>query len=372
MVSWAASSSGFQGTFSWIEATIRQTMRLSVGGQAVRLRFANPYTYAPLVLDAVTLGLSTGDRADLDSAPLPVFVDGQTRFCVQPGSVVTTDPIPLVVDDLATVAVSVYTSGPVDLSKHDWANHILWSTLMATGDHTKDESGDAFRPFGFSWLWVDAIDVLSPDASGAVVVLGDSLADGAGSTFGTDTKWPDFLAERLCRLPSGDPRRRAVANAAIGGNTVAGLGTDLVGVNALARLDRDVLSLSGVSEVVVCEGSNDIYLGATPEALEADLCTLAARIHATGARAIVTTIAPRMGGYLWDSDHEERRLRANSWIRSQSVFDAVVDITQALEDPVRPGRLRPDLDADGTHPNSAGARAIADAFDLGLFAGPVR
>ncbi|MDR0416041.1 MAG: GDSL-type esterase/lipase family protein, partial [Propionibacteriaceae bacterium] len=300
VVSWAASSSGWQGAYSGPEATIRQTMRLSAGGRAVRLRFANPHAYAPLVFDAATVALAKGPGADLGSAPAPVSVQGQRRFTVHPGTLVTTDPIPLPVGDLATIAVSVYAAAPVELSKHDWANRTLWSTMGGAGDHTEDATGAAYRPFGFSWVWVDAVDVLDPDAGGAVVVLGDSVTDGAGADFGSDTKWTDGLAERFARLAPGDGRRRAVANAGIGGNTVGGLGTDLVGVNALSRLDRDVLSLAGVTAVVVSEGSNDIFLGADPDQLAADLSRLAARVHAHGARAVVTTIVPRVGGYQWD------------------------------------------------------------------------
>ena len=369
VVSWTASCSGFQGGLSGPESTVRQTMRLSAGGRALRLRFVNPHTYSPLVFDAVTVALSDGRGAGLASRPLPVSVGGKTGFVVHPGAVVTTDPVPLATTDLATVAVSIYTSQQVELSSHDWANRTRWSSLTATGDRTGDVDAAAFRPTAFDWLWVDAIDVLEPDARGAVVVLGDSITDGAGADFGTDTRWTDFLAERFVGLPAGDPRRRAVVNAGIGGNTVGGLGTSLVGVNALARLERDVLSHAGLSEVVVLEGSNDVYLGATPEQLAADLSTLAERIHARGVRAFVTTIPPRCGGYLWDDDHEDRRRRANAWIRAQAAFDAVLDVEPVLDDPSSPGRLLPDLDADGTHPNTAGNRALADSIDLTLLTG---
>lgn len=345
-------------------------MRLSVGGRAVRLRFANPHTYAPLRFAAVSAAHSDGTSATLTSAPLPVLVGGKASFTVHPGAVVLSDPIPLAVADLGTIAVSAYTSEPVELSKHDWANRTLWSTLGSIGNHTEDQSADAFRPIGFSWVWVDAVEVLDADAGGAVVALGDSITDGAGSDFGTDTRWTDFLAERFARLPAADPRRRAVANAGIGGNTIGGLGTNTVGVNALSRLDRDVLSLAGVREVIIFGGSNDLYLGASPVDLAADLSEIAERVRTAGSRPMIATIAPRSGGYLWSGEHEERRLAANAWIRRQTAFDAVLDFESVLDDPTSPGRLRSAFDADGTHPNSAGYLALATSIDLDLFTGP--
>lgn len=367
MVSWSASTSGSQGAASGPESTVRQTMRLSAGGRSIRLRFANPHTYSPLRFDAATVGLTGTLPASVIGTPLPVTVEGGVCFTVQPGAVVLTDPVPLAVPDLATITVSCHSTEPVELSKHDWSNRLLFSTLASAGDHTADASGAAFRPFGFCWVWVDAVDVLDPNASGAIVALGDSITDGAGSDFGTDTRWPDRLAERLLRLPPGDPRRRTVANAGIGGNTVGGLGTDLVGANALSRLERDVLSQAGVTEVIVFEGSNDLYLGGSVEQLTADFITLAGRIRAHGARPLIATMVPRMGGYQWNADHERRRQRTNAWIRGQAAFDAVLDFDAALANPAAPDRLRPDLDADGTHPNSAGYRAIAESVELNLF-----
>ena len=367
VASWAASPCGFSGALCGPESTIRQTMRLSAGGRAIRLRFVNPHAYQPLQFGAVTVGLAADSSPALRSAPTAVSVGGRTSFTVQPGEVVLTDPISLVVGDLETIAVSAYCVEPVPMSTHDWANRLLWGTLSNLGDRTADQGGSLFRPIGFSWVWVDAVEVLAPDAMGVVVAIGDSITDGAGSDFDTDTRWPDILAERFAGLPAGDPRRRAVANAGIGGNTVAGLGTSAVGVNVVSRLDRDALSLAGVTEVLLFAGSNDLYLGGRADDLVVHLASLAERIRGAGARAIIATVIPRVGGYLWTETAELRRHEVNAWIRTQSVFDCVIDFESALDDPDAPGRMRAEFDADGTHPNSAGYRALAECIDLDLF-----
>ena len=279
----------------------------------------------------------------------------------------TSDSIPLVLPDLATVTLSVYCPAPVEISGHDWANRSAWTTLPAIGDLTRSDSGAGFRPFGTSWAWVDAIEVCDADVSGAVAVLGDSITDGAGSDFGTDTRWTDLLAERLLGLPSGDPRRRAVANAGIGGNTLRGQGTPLTGVNAWSRLDRDVLSLAGITEVIVFAGTNDLSDGVSHDVVIKGLAAIADRIQAAGCGAFVATMAPRRGGYSWTPSHDLQRRLTNDWIRQQSVFDAVLDLEAVVDDPDSPGQLNADFDADKTHPNVAGYQAIATSVDLELF-----
>ncbi len=75
-----------------------------------------------------------------------------------------------------------------------------------------------------------------------------------------DDRWPDVLSRRLHRAFGN---RIAVVNAGIGGNQVAGPAAYspdkpfLGGPAAGARLERDVLSLSGVSALIWLEGIND-------------------------------------------------------------------------------------------------------------------
>lgn len=342
-------------------------MRLSAGGQALRLRFTNPFTYSPLVLTHVTVALAGTGTASLRGTVHTARVGGVAAFEVPPGAIVYTDPIPLATSDLETLAVSIYSEQTVQISKHDSAFRLSYATLVGTGDSAGVESGDTFRPFSTSWTWIDAVDVLDPSVDGAVATIGDSITDGAGCDFGTDTRWPDRLAERLLGLPREDPRRRAVINAGIGGNTLAALGTPIAGVNALARLDRDVLTQSGVREVIVFLGSNDIFVGMPAARVISGLELIADRIRQAGLGVLVCTLAPRMGGFQWDERREAERLSVNDWIRGRIAFDAVIDADAALRDPNRHDRLAPGLDADHTHPNTAGYLALADQIDLGLF-----
>jgi lysophospholipase L1-like esterase len=213
-----------------------------------------------------------------------------------------------------------------------------------------------------NWYYVTGVDVLGAPAAGSVVALGDSLTDGSGSTFGANRRWPDRLAERL----RGEPQRRrlGVLNAGIAGNRVL---RDGVGPSALARLDADVLSRTGVRAVIVMEGINDIKgtpEETHPEALEDAFRRLVSRAHARGVRVIGATITPYGGHVAYTETREAVRLAVNAVIRSGGLFDEVVDFDAVVRDPARPHRILPAYDpGDHLHFNDAGMRALADAVD---------
>jgi lysophospholipase L1-like esterase len=205
------------------------------------------------------------------------------------------------------------------------------------------------------------------------VALGDSITDGAGATMDRDTRWPDFLAARLV------DKQVAVLNAGISG---ARLLRDKMGDNALARLDRDVLSQPGIVSVIVLIGINDIswnHMAFAPgdgaadaEQLIAGYRQLIARAHARNVRIIGATLTPFEGalkdtpliGY-YTADKERVRQSVNEWIRRGGEFDDVVDFDALLRDPAHPTRLLPAYDSgDHLHPGDAGNKVMADAVDI--------
>src|SRR5262249_27861581 len=160
------------------------------------------------------------------------------------------DPVDLEVPQLSDLAISVYIpgdSGP--LTTHATGLH---TTYIAKGNvATEPVLNDA--PTTRSWYFISAFDVMAPADPGAFVAFGDSITDGATSTNDTDRSWPSVLSARILTTP-GTPKL-AVINQGISGNRLL---ADGAGVNALARFDRDVLSMSGVKWLMVMEGINDI------------------------------------------------------------------------------------------------------------------
>jgi lysophospholipase L1-like esterase len=247
---------------------------------------------------------------------------------------------------------------------------------MAPGNHVSDaELGIVTGVASVAhWYFLSAIEVYAPPHAAAVVVIGDSLSDGRGSTTNGNDRWPNQLAARLLASPwTSDV---AVLNQAAGGNRVL---NDGLGPNVLARLDRDLLSHSGVRWAIVFEGVNDIGTAdATPEA-QAQVAQalidayeqIIRRAHAAGILVYGATLTPFHGNGYYDEGgyREQARETVNAWIRTSGRFDAVLDFDAAVRDPANPLQLRQDIlyQNDGLHMTPAGYALLAEAVDLRLF-----
>jgi lysophospholipase L1-like esterase len=205
-------------------------------------------------------------------------------------------------------------------------------------------------------------------------MLGDSLTDGRGSITNMNNRWPDQL---LARLQSHhDTADVAVLNQAAGGNRVL---NDGLGPNALARLDRDVLTPSGVRWLLVFEGVNDIGTAQPTETAQrqvaADLIAaydqIIVRAHAQGIRVYGATLLPFGGNTGYDDPaglREAARQTVNTWIRTAGRFDSVIDFDRATRDPANPRQLLATFDdGDHLHLNPTGYQAVADAVPARLF-----
>jgi lysophospholipase L1-like esterase len=223
---------------------------------------------------------------------------------------------------------------------------------------------------------------MAPAGTKVIVAFGDSITDGTGTTLNGDDRWPDVLSRRL-HGTYGD--RVAVVNAGIGGNQVVGpadyspAAPVAGGPSALSRLERDVLSLSGVSTIIWLEGINDLSRNANipVDAITAGMSEGVRRMRARvpGVRVLGGTIisALRSANPAYGSPEQDVIRRAlNTFIRTSGLFDAVVDFDAATIDAVT-GELRAEFVPDSTtggpgdrlHPNRAGYLAMGEAIDLG-------
>jgi lysophospholipase L1-like esterase len=370
------------------DQTFRLIVRPSIWGSQMRLRFANTFGAQPVTLDDLFVGLQAAGGTTAPGTAERVTFSGKPLVTLPPGQSVFSDSvalpflarIPTAVLDGRKLAVSFHvagSSGP--MTWHAKALQTSYLTGPGAGSHGGEESDAAFPFTTTSWYFLDAIDVQASQETSSIVCFGDSITDGTGSTLNGDDRWPDVLSRRL---HAAYGPHVAVVNAGIGGNRVTGPTPYDVkapfagGPSALDRLERDVLSLSGVAAVIWLEGINDLSSGTSADAVMAGIKEGVQRMRARGAiRVIGATITPALGASsaAGTADVDARRKAVNAFIRSTTIFDGVADFDAVTSDPATGGlrqQFQPNSSiggaGDALHPNRAGYLAMGSAVDLKL------
>lgn len=357
--------------------TIRQVVRLSLGGRALRIRLSNEMGTSPLVIGAARVARPGQEPGSIDPASDHALTfGGRPGITIPPGAPALSDPVDLDAKALDSLAVSLFVprdTGPA-------ATHPLGRATAYLSDGG-DSTAAATLPkptTSTARFFLSGVEVEAPDAF-AVVALGDSITDGYGSTLDANRRWPDVLAERLAR--AGSPT--GVVDAGISGNRVLhDLPEVQFGPAAVARFDRDVLSVPGVRTVILMESINDIghpgSAGLADQKVSAEDITvgmrqIADRAHAHGLRILGATLTPYADtvfpGYFSPAGEGDRQA-VNRFIRESGTFDGVIDFDAVVRDPARPDHVAAEYDfGDHLHPNDAGYRKMGEAVDLSLLAG---
>ena len=359
------------------DATLRQTVHVSTGGEHIRLRFSNAFggTALPITKVSVALPLDGGAGVSAVKAGTTrsVTFQGRSSVSVPVGAQAVSDPLDFALAPGSNLTATVYlATGQASTSITSHPGSRTTSHLLA-GDHVSDADLPGATPTDH-WYFLSGVEVWSRSTTSAAVVLGDSLTDGRGSTTNMNDRWPDLLQKRL--KAGAATSKTAVVNQAAGGNRLL---NDGLGPNGLARLDRDVLAQSGVDWLVVFEGINDIGTAeATPAAQKqaaADVIAayeqIITRAHTQGIRVYGATLTPMGGNTGYDDPdgyREQARQTVNTWIRTSGRFDSVIDFDRTVRDPLEPRQLRAELDTgDHLHLNPTGYRAMADSVPTRLF-----
>ena len=377
------------------DQSFRLIVRPDIWSRQVRLRLSNAFGTKPVTFDGAFVGLQLGAAAVMPGTNQPVRFGGQDSVTVKPGEWVWSDPVTLpFVREPAELsgrklAVSFHVAGESGpMTWHAKALQTSYVTAPGAGPKGAVEEEAAFPFPTASWFFLDAVDAMAPADAQAIVAFGDSITDGTASTMNGDDRWPDVLARRL-RAAYGN--RVAVVNAGIGGNQVAGPPEYSPekpfpgGPSAAARLDRDVISLSGVTTFVWLEGINDFSRnGNAPlEKVTDGMKEVVARIRSKRPeiRVIGATVVSALGsssaahGF---PEQDAKRKALNEFIRTSGTFDGVIDFDKATLDTAT-GGLKPEFVPESTtggpgdklHPNRTGYLAMGQAIDLDLFK-PVR
>ena len=349
--------------------TLRMIARTSIGGRRVRIQVSNAMGSKPLVIGNAHIALRDKAAAIIPTSDRALTFGGRPTMTVPPGALIVSDPVNLAVPKLTDLAISLYL--PEDTGSPSIHPIGLHTNYIAEGEVTAKTSFDT-PTTTTAYLWLSSIDVLAPANAGAIVAFGDSITDGFATTIDKDHAWPTLLAKRLGTTKSTE--MLGVANLGIAGNRVL---RDGAGLSALARFDRDVLSLAGVRWMTLLEGINDITFSALPvfsaetvtaEDLIGGYLQIIERAHMHGIKVAGATIMPVGGVSTYRESGEAVRQAVNQWIRNSRAFDAVIDFDALMRDPADPKRLRPEFDpGDHVHPDDKGNERMAEAIDLSIF-----
>ncbi|MEV5938146.1 SGNH/GDSL hydrolase family protein [Streptomyces sp. NPDC051994] len=344
--------------------TVRNVVHTSLGGKRARVTLSNLFGDAPLDLRHATIATA----ADPGRTMRTLTFRGLARTSIPAGGQTVSDPLAFEVPAASDLYVTVYAAGPVS-----WHPGAQQTSYVAPGEVDRAADPGEFAQQTRFWQYVTAVDVQGPGAaSGSVVVFGDSITDGVGSTPDANRRWTDVLAGRLkgqrAELARGGAAPRAVLNAGISGNALLGRPGWISGPSGLDRFQRDALGRAGVRTVIVELGINDLLSGerGNASALLAGMRELVRLGHARGVTVLGTTLGPCGGLPACTAAVQGIRGEVNSAIRGGEVYDGVVDIDRALRDPYAPMTLRGPYDSgDRLHPGDAGYRAMGRAVDLG-------
>lgn len=343
--------------------TIREIVFVSQGGESVRVKLSNRYGTAPLVIQAASLALRNGNEQIVPGSGRQLRFSGKTSFTIPAFGELYSDWLSFSLPSLSDLAIDLYidadtaaSTSPLTLHNARPATQLL--SYLAEGN----QAGVTSFPTTATrtqWYFLTGVDVSNPRVPGTIACFGDSITDGTASTVNANARYPDFLARRLVFGNQIPPL--GVVNTGIGGNRVLMGGT---GDNALARFDRDVLTQSGLSNIIVLEGINDISGGnIAPRIIEGHR-QLILRAHARGIKILGATLTPFANA---PEARENERQALNAWIRTSGEYDGVIDFDAAVRNPANPRAMLPMFDSGDTlHPNSAGYAAMADAIDLAL------
>ena len=371
------------------DQTFRSIVKPDLWGNTMRFRFSNVFGTQPVTFSAVTVALQDYSANVLGGTVTSVAFSGAKSVTIPVGQEVFSDGVTLSwikgPDDASVqgrnLAVSYSVEGSTGpMTYHPGANATSYVTAPGSGDHTADPDVFAFDFTTTSWFFLDAVDVMAPADTVVVCAFGDSITDGTHSTLNINDRWVNTLSRRLHNAYGS---KVSIVNEAIGGNRVVNppSANANFGPAAVDRLDRDVLGLSGLNDVIWLEGINDLGGDHTTDSIIAGYQEVVDRLHARSIKVFAGTLTSALGitgvdmgdnGPGRDADRQV----LNSFIRDSGTFDGVEDFDAATLDPdtgnmkeeFLPNSQFTQLPWDYLHPNHAGYNAMGRAVGIDPFA----
>ena len=340
--------------------SVRQVVKVSIGGDVIRLKLSNIYSMQPVEIRSIYIAHAK-DSFAIDAKTAQYFKFGNSYKTVIPaGKQIVSDALKFNLRNLERVAITInYTSAPEVPTVHMGSRTTSYIMKGVTNAHSN--FAKAFREN--HWYNISGIDVYTMNNNmSAIAIIGNSITDGKCSTDNAQNRWPDVMSEML--QLKHKITNQGVLNLGIGNNRVTVPG----GFGALAkeRFDRDILMQNGVKKVIIFEGVNDIGAarnGSSETVARQIIESIQGMMKKAKARKMkvyLGTITPFKGAGYYTHFHEAARLYVNDWIRSQAKnVDGILDFAKLLQDPNDDRRMKREYASnDWLHPNPTGYKAM--------------
>ena len=340
--------------------SVRQVVKVSIGGDVIRLKLSNIYSMQPVEIRSIYIAHAK-DSSDIDAKTAQYFKFGNSYKTIIPaGKQIVSNALKFKLRNLERVAITInYTSAPEIPTVHMGSRTTSYIMKGVTNAHSN--FAKAFREN--HWYNISGIDVYTMSNNmSAIAIIGNSITDGKCSTDNAQNRWPDVMSEML--QLKHKITNQGVLNLGIGNNRVTVPG----GFGSLAkeRFDRDILMQSGVKKVVIFEGVNDIGAarsGSSETVARQIIESIQGMVKKAKARKMkvyLGTITPFKGAGYYTHFHEAARLYVNDWIRSQAKnVDGILDFAKLLQDPNDDRRMKREYASnDWLHPNPTGYKAM--------------
>ena len=346
--------------------SIRQIVQTSISGKVVRVKFSNEFSQGPVTINAAEIAraATAGSSSDIIAGTeVSLTFGGSKSVTIKPGELVTSDPVKFPMGTRENVAITMHLGEASSTS-------VTGHPGSRTDSYLIEGQGSDFTNAVKTahWYIINAIEIKAEKKARAVVVLGNSITDGRGSTTNEQNRWTDNLSRRL--LANKKTSRVSVLNMGLGGNCILNGG---LGPTAKSRYPRDLFQQEGVRYIILFEGVND--LGGRGDAVEKAKQIIEVYkqiINEAHERGIYVYGAPVMqfkGNNYYSENHEAGRQQLNQWIRSSGYFDGVIDFDAVMGSESDPARLNEKylFENDYLHPNAEGYVRMGDCIDLKLF-----
>ena len=340
--------------------SVRQVVKVSIGGNVIRLKLSNIYSMQPVEIRSIYIAHAK-DSFAIDAKTAQYFKFGNSYKTVIPaGKQIVSDALKFKLRNLERVAITInYTSAPEIPTVHMGSRTTSYIMKGVTNAHSN--FAKAFREN--HWYNISGIDVYTMNNNmSAIAIIGNSITDGKCSTDNAQNRWPDVMSEML--QLKHKITNQGVLNLGIGNNRVTVPG----GFGALAkeRFDRDILMQNGVKKVIIFEGVNDIGAarnGSSETVARQIIESIQGMVKKAKARKMkvyLGTITPFKGAGYYTHFHEAARLYVNDWIRSQAKnVNGILDFAKLLQDPNDDRRMKREYASnDWLHPNPTGYKAM--------------